>query len=136
MRQDFDSIDDYVAYMETQEAPFNPHWCSRHWAPCPVEKLNGALAAVIMMQESFALVPEGVTSPTALNSWWQNVTTPACCQFGDEKMDKLWDLVRKLRDEKLCMSIDALPKGRHACFLDKGHDGLHDYEMPPASIFD
>lgn len=127
--------DEFLAWSEAHPN-FNPHWCPRHWMPCPVDGLNGILASVLMMGESFALLPKDITTPSAINSWWANVTVPACCQFGDEKVEKLWQLVRRVMSDDLCGKHSTLAKGRHACFYPKGHEGLCEWTKPPASIWD
>lgn len=113
---------------------FNPHWCSKHWAPCPVEGKPGALASIILMMESFAFLPPDVTEPTAINSWWANQTVPVCCRIGDGNMAWLWDYISSM--DKLCMVKPVDAPGRHSCFYLKGHSGEHDWAQPPKSIFD
>jgi hypothetical protein len=131
-------LEGFLAWHE-KHPKSNPHWCARHWAPCPVEGAPGMLATLLLAGEAFALLPDDVTTPDAVNSWWANVTTPACCQLGDERIEWLWTFVGRVR-EKGVTCLRRAPnrwelRGRHTCFYEKGHDGLHDWDEPVKSIF-
>jgi hypothetical protein len=129
-------LDGYLLWRAAVPAPFNPHWCGRHWAPCPVEGLPGVVASVILVGESFAFVPDQVgTDATALNSWFQNQTEPTCCKLGDEKMAFLWDLMRRVQAGEICGDKTDLPSGRHVCFDPPGHGGPHEHQRPIESVF-
>lgn len=141
----FGDPEGYRAFSAAHPPPqFNPHWCIEHWMPCPVEGKNGMLATVLLMTEAFSLLPEGVTSPSAMNSWWANQTRPACCQLGDEKMAHLWRFVDYVSDDSLvCLApphpaftVRKRSSGRHACFYPKDHPGVHDWQEKPKSIYD
>lgn len=120
----------------------SPQFCARHWMPCPVEGKPGLLVTVIIMTESFGLMPPGVTTPEQMNSWQANMTTPYCCQFGDEKMDWLWWLVGITDDESIICRAQkpkdpARPENIRVCWRLKDHEGIHEWERPfPRSIFD
>jgi hypothetical protein len=129
-------LDGYRAWRREHPQPFNPHWCAEHWAPCPVEGKPGILASVILAGEAFAFVPEGVRTPDALNSWFANQAEPTCCKLGDRKVAFLWDLVDRVVAGNLCLNADDVPPGRHACFFEPGHEGPHEHQLPPASVFD
>lgn len=132
-------FDGYLAFAEKNN-PFNPQWCPKHWAPCPVQGKLGMLATVLLMGESFALIPDGVSSASALNSWWANQTVPACCQLGEEKMDFLWRFVDWTQTDVPCKAMPTpfvkAFRGRHVCWFVKDHRGPHDWQQKPRSIFD
>lgn len=131
-------LDEYLAWAAVN-SPYNPMWCPRHWAPCPVGGLNGILASIIITAEAFVLLPDDVTDYKAINSWWANTTTPACCQFGDEKMAKLWRVILRIMKEEVCGELPPKKpgfQGRHACFYECYHKGAHEWAYPVASVFD
>jgi hypothetical protein len=74
------------------EWPHNPHWCQRHWQPCPRDHRNGILASVLIMEQAMGMMPADVRrgSATGMNSWLENQIVPTCCRLGDEAMDRLW----------------------------------------------
>jgi hypothetical protein len=133
----YGDLDGYLAWAAEHPQP-NPQWCARHWAPCPVEGRPGAVAAVILAGEAFAFVPTKVGhDATALNSWFANQTTPTCCLLGDERMAWLWELLGRWQAGELCGQRPyAWVKGRRACFFERGHLTIHEFQMPSASVFD
>jgi hypothetical protein len=86
-------LEGYLRWREENPAPFNPLWCARHWAPCPVEKKNGIVASLILTRRQIDGMPRAVRrgGPTAMNSWQANQTTPLCCRLGDDEMAKVWE---------------------------------------------
>lgn len=132
--------DGYRQWVAEHPSPFNPTWCSEHWAPCPVGGKPGMLATIILTTESFSLLPPDIRDMTGVNSWWANQTTSACCQFGDEKTRRLWAFVDLLTETAgVCGAPPPqMPKfnGRHTCWLAPDHDGRHDWLDPVRSIFD
>lgn len=86
-------LEGFLKYSE-EHPHFNPDWCPRHWAPCPVDRKPGLLAAVLLVQcLRFRFIPEEVgTDALALNSWMENQTTPTCCKAGDDEVQRIWDL--------------------------------------------
>lgn len=140
----FNSVDEYVAWCEASGQQYNPQICPRHWWPMidayqQDRVASGMLLTVILMQESFAFVPEEATrlyqetgDPTALNSWFANTTTPICCMLGDEKMEWLWWLL----SQEHCLARDLdHPQGRPACLFPKEHFGTHMHHLPVQGIF-
>jgi len=129
----------YLAWREANPQPFNWMWCVRHWMPCPVEGRSGILASVLLAGESYAFLPDDVTLPSAIQSWWENQTESACCKFGDDKMNHLWAMIKAIEEERTCGSLpwagDKKAKGRHACFYPKDHRGVHDWQEKIKSIF-
>jgi hypothetical protein len=131
-------LNGYLQFRKENPGPDNPHWCARHWAPCPVDGRPGIVASVILVGEAFMFLPRRLrrgADATALNSWFLNQTEPTCCKLGDEKMAFLWDLLRRFQDGELCGDM-SVPEGRRACFYNKGHDGPHEHEKLAASIFE
>lgn len=121
-------LNDYLAWAETNMPKSNPHFCARHWAPCPVEGKPGLVTSVILMTEALLdlewMPLAARTSPDAMNSWQANKTTPYCCTLGDEKMAWLWWFVT----QEKC-AAHSPRKGQHVCFRPPGHDGAHDFEQ-------
>lgn len=96
----YGDLDGYLKWAE-ENPKWNPQWCFRHWAPCPVEGKPGLVASVILAQHNISTMPPDVQQgdPTAMNSWQENQTTPACCRLGDEFIDSLWEEVSYLVGE-------------------------------------
>lgn len=95
-------LEGFLAWSE-KNYKWNPQWCAKHWAPCPVEKKPGLLASVILAQHNISLMPDDVRrgGATAMNSWQENQTSPVCCRLGDEFMDSLWEEVSVNQPEDL-----------------------------------
>lgn len=115
-------LEGFLAW-HAEHAKWNPHWCAKHWAPCPVEGKNGLLASILQMQTlAFRGVPADVEIGPALNSWLANQTEPTCCRAGDDEMAKLWALV------------DALAEDDEVAIRElKGHFGLP-IDKPPRPL--
>lgn len=85
-------MESYLAWRKENPGEFNPTWCAKHWAPCPVGGLNGLSATIIMTQRQIAEMPIEVRNAgtTAMNSWLANQVVPYCCKIGDEEVVKVW----------------------------------------------
>lgn len=132
----FENVDEYVAWVEAQHQPYNPHLCARHWWPqvkahqeekrgIPGPMPRGIILSLLLMSEAFARLPDDHPgTPEALNSYMMNTTVPTCCWLGDEKMEWLWWL---LSVEPCNARGFPHPKGRPSCLFPKNHKGRHYY---------
>lgn len=92
----YGKYDEYIEWSE-ENAQKSSQWCARHWAPCPVEGLNGVMATITLIQKTFEMMPEEITTMTdagaqaeAANAWMLSQEEPICCQLGDDEMTRLW----------------------------------------------
>jgi hypothetical protein len=129
--------EDYKAFVEFTEAehprPFNPQFCLKHWAPCPVEGKPGMVVSIILVTEMMSAMPADVGDHSGMNSWMANRTTSYCCELGDEKMDWLWDEVDKPHCGKSAPKGHPFENGRN-CWFRPDHEGDCEWENP-GSIF-
>jgi hypothetical protein len=91
-------LEGYLAWAEHNWHAGNG-WCPRHWAPCPVEGLNGLVASVRLAEEGLSRAPRRIRrakgrAALELNVWLAAQTEPLCCLLGDDAVGALWDEVR------------------------------------------
>jgi hypothetical protein len=131
--------DEYLEWAK-DNFKFSPSFCARHWMPCPVDGKNGMLVSIILMIESFGLMPDDIGKQGdltgSINSWMANQIIPLCCKFGDEKMSWLWWIIDK--ENYLCRQpYPQTDVSVRVCWRLAAHSGEHEWERPhPRSVFD
>lgn len=127
------NLDAYLAWVAEHPPPFNPLFCARHWAPCPVDRKPGLLASIVMQVELMGRMPADVGSPSAMNSWQANRVSPLCCELGDDRMTWLWAELDAPHCSARPPAGHRMANGR-VCWKRPGHNGVHEWDEP-GSVF-